>query len=81
MIELHERFFPRRQNPNGTFDSICLTCFKTVATVSMEEDLTEFDRQHVCDPCLVDTYKVLVGKKLSKPLIPCSNPVIQIAHT
>ena len=37
-------------------DSICRRCFVTVATVEEESDLELFERQHVCDPEILDRY-------------------------
>lgn len=42
--------FQHRHNNDGSFDSICDTCFVTVARVKAEADLTAFETQHVCDP-------------------------------
>jgi hypothetical protein len=41
-------FFPHRRNKDGTFDSICLKCFATVASHMTEEELKEQDKVHVC---------------------------------
>ena len=42
------RFFPHRRNKDGTFNSICLNCFATVASNMTEEELKEQDKEHVC---------------------------------
>jgi len=42
-------FFPHRQNPDGSFDSICLRCFATVATAMDVRQLHSYDKNHVCD--------------------------------
>jgi hypothetical protein len=41
-------FFPHRRNKDGSFDSICLECFATVASHRTEEELKEEDKRHVC---------------------------------
>ena len=41
-------FFPHRRNKDGSFDSICLKCFATVASHKTEEELKEQDKVHVC---------------------------------
>ena len=41
-------FFPHRRNKDGSFTSICLTCFATVASHMTEEKLNEQDKNHVC---------------------------------
>jgi hypothetical protein len=45
--------FPHRANDDGTFDSICPLCFRTVAHAHREEDLAEPERNHVCKPRIV----------------------------
>lgn len=42
--------FAHRATPSGTFDSICLTCFRTIATVRAEAHLAERESNHRCDP-------------------------------
>jgi hypothetical protein len=42
-------FYPHRQNPDGSFDSICLRCFATVATAMEIGQLRSYDKVHVCD--------------------------------
>jgi hypothetical protein len=37
-----------RFNSNGTMDSICSLCFLTVATVSKEAELRNFEAAHHC---------------------------------
>lgn len=40
--------FARRLNEDGTFDSICLCCFLTVATADARERLAESEERHQC---------------------------------
>jgi hypothetical protein len=40
--------FVRRINRDSTIDSICLSCYQTVATAKDEAELTIADEQHVC---------------------------------
>lgn len=42
--------FLRRQNRDGSIDSICRTCFLTVHTSAMEPDLDQAEKNHTCDP-------------------------------
>ena len=42
-------FYPHRQNRDGSFDSICLRCFATVANARNVEELHSYDKEHVCD--------------------------------
>jgi hypothetical protein len=43
-------FYPLRRYPDGRFDSICLTCFATIATAKTESELLDHKRKHVCSP-------------------------------
>jgi hypothetical protein len=47
MLSIH---FNHRRNADGSVDSICLECFRTVATVNEEATLATLERQHRCDP-------------------------------
>jgi hypothetical protein len=40
--------FFHRSNDDGTFDSICLQCFRTVATQSHEANIAAKEQAHVC---------------------------------
>ena len=44
-----EAEFARRVNRDGTIDSICLYCFRTVATSHDESTLLLHEARHVCD--------------------------------
>jgi len=41
-------YFPHRRNRDGSFDSICLKCFATVASHKTEKELEAEDKGHVC---------------------------------
>jgi hypothetical protein len=41
--------FMHRSNEDGTVDSICKTCFATVATERSEAALERYESKHVCD--------------------------------
>lgn len=45
--------FAHRHNQDGTFDSICKTCFMTIMTAGLEADLQIGEKEHVCDPLQV----------------------------
>jgi len=49
MADKSNEFYPHRRNKDGSYDSICLTCFLTVAFGKSETELTEFDKKHVCE--------------------------------
>ena len=40
--------YPRRKNLDGSYDSICLTCFLTASHAATEAELDMQDRQHIC---------------------------------
>jgi hypothetical protein len=46
-------FYPHRLNSDGSFESICLTCFATFATAETESELLEYDKRHICEPTTV----------------------------
>jgi hypothetical protein len=46
--------YRHRENPNEAFDSICMTCFLTVATEELESNLTLFELNHRCPPRTAD---------------------------
>jgi hypothetical protein len=41
--------YPHRKNCDGTFDSICPECFRTIATVWNEIELGAEEETHRCD--------------------------------
>ena len=41
--------FHRRNNRDGTVDSICLICFRTVGPAETTLQLSEFERRHLCE--------------------------------
>jgi len=45
---LVSRIYPHRQNKDGSYDSICLTCFLTVSHAKTEAELAKQDMAHVC---------------------------------
>jgi hypothetical protein len=45
---LSGRKFVHRPNGDGSFDSICATCFQTVANKKIETDLNFAERTHAC---------------------------------
>ena len=40
--------FSHRYNPDGTWQSICPECYKTVAESREEADLKQYEDTHVC---------------------------------
>jgi len=41
--------FQHRHDDSGLWDSICLSCFVTVVTLSDEGQLAPHERAHLCD--------------------------------
>jgi len=54
------RDFPHRLNVDGNFDSVCPDCFKTISSQRFEVDLRSLERNHYCDPILLN---LLWGRK------------------
>ena len=42
--------FAYRTNPDGSIDSICLTCFQTIACEDSQDRLIVHEESHSCDP-------------------------------
>jgi len=45
--------FSHRRKPDGSFDSICRKCFRTVSSAPSERELRTPEREHSCDPVAV----------------------------
>lgn len=42
-------FYPHRQNPDGSIDSICPRCLAIVASAKNVTELHTCDKKHTCD--------------------------------
>jgi hypothetical protein len=42
--------YVHRRNPDASIDSICTTCFQTVASEDSEDKLIAHEERHSCDP-------------------------------
>jgi hypothetical protein len=42
--------FARRRNKDSSIDSICTSCFQTIASLPCEDDLAAQEQKHSCDP-------------------------------
>ncbi len=42
--------FAHRTNPDKTIDSICTSCFQTIASEDVESKLAAHEESHNCDP-------------------------------
>lgn len=40
--------YPHRLNADGSFDTICHLCFRTLGKAEKEEDLAALEQAHVC---------------------------------
>lgn len=54
--------FVHRENRDGSFDSICVECFATVATGSTESDLAQPESRHTCNAADRERY-AQIGRK------------------
>jgi hypothetical protein len=45
--------YPHRKASNGLYDSICPTCFATVARSKPKAEMAELENAHVCDSALL----------------------------
>jgi hypothetical protein len=50
MFKKKKTDYARRRNADGTSDSICLRCFRTVASCNRSTGLLEMESQHRCRP-------------------------------
>jgi len=48
MLDRLIAFYPHRRNRDGSFDSICLHCFATIATANTERELVAYESKHIC---------------------------------
>jgi len=46
-------FYPHRQNRDGSFDSVCLKCFATIANAKEVTELRSYETEHVCIPSML----------------------------
>ena len=57
MAQTYTIKFIHRINQDGSIDSICRDCFLTIATALSRSELEYEERQHVCEPMLLERYK------------------------
>jgi hypothetical protein len=60
--------FPHRRNPDGTYDSICPRCYRTVDRQLVEADLRAEERVHVSDPVDLIVLPTDVQRQRTSPL-------------
>jgi hypothetical protein len=49
MLSPARMIFPHRHNEDGSYDSICTLCLATVASMSDEDELTQYEETHACN--------------------------------
>jgi hypothetical protein len=55
--------FGLRQNRDSTTDLICLSCFRTVATVKHGVDLAAIETTHTCHPLELDQERYIDSQR------------------
>jgi hypothetical protein len=63
MADVEIPFFPHKLNSDGSYQSICLTCFATVGIATKAEDLDELDRNHVCKSTTLQRMGLVAGPR------------------
>jgi hypothetical protein len=48
-MKTSENNFKHRHNQDGSFDSICPLCFRTIDTRLRQEELDQDESSHICD--------------------------------
>jgi len=59
--------YTHRKNSDGSFDSICMSCDRTVGSTPTEEKLADLERAHVCSAASMLAHHAH-GNRLSQPL-------------
>jgi hypothetical protein len=54
MMADNPTLFPHRRNEDGSYDSICPTCFATVAQSNAEGGLAQNEAAHVCESAFIE---------------------------
>jgi hypothetical protein len=52
-MSVKSTLYPHRRNEDGSYDSICTTCYTTVASSWSEAALAEHESAHTCDSALL----------------------------
>ncbi len=60
------RLSPHRLNKDGSYDSICLTCFATVGSSKPDGQRSQHDKVHVCDSAFLAERGIFTGSKSPK---------------
>jgi len=82
MPDMHANAFQHRHNRDRSYDSICCTCYLTVATATQESSLTDYEHLHACDPIQlfeVTEYARRILKDLQR-ITSAANALMSVAH-
>jgi hypothetical protein len=62
------RRFAHRRNADASFDSICLACFLTVGSATVDGGLQDLESGHRCEPWGLNNYRRAPGLALRSRL-------------
>jgi hypothetical protein len=61
--------FARRLNEDGSFDLICVCCYRTVVSATVTAEFEAHELSHVCDPTrLADIRRMLFHPPVSQSI-------------
>jgi hypothetical protein len=76
-----KKLYPHRHNYDGSFDSICRTCYATVGHASDEAMLAELEKTHSCDLRLLAEWKILLSEAKETGIHLVPRPVDMAPYT
>ena len=53
-MRVERKLFPHRQNRDGSYDSICPRCYRTISNRMTEAELARDEFRHICDDWHLD---------------------------
>jgi hypothetical protein len=71
------QIYPHRKNKDGSYDSICLTCFLTVSHAQSETELKKQEEAHVCAASLLSSRGDYNREQLKFPKGALQRPIEQ----
>lgn len=60
--------YTHRENSDSSFDSICMTCYRTIGNAPTEDELADLEKTHICSVESVLASSAYV-KSHSKPFV------------
>jgi hypothetical protein len=60
-MRVERKRFPHRQNRDGSYDSICPRCFRTISNRMTEAELARDEFRHICDDWYLDRVRAPEG--------------------